>query len=81
MARLNAAREILNRGWGRSSKQPIEATTLPLDMPEFPTDDEMIAELRRRGLLGVIALIAEDMKLDRSDDGHETQARLRRRDA
>ena len=59
MARIKAAAELLNRGHGRSP-QSIEVLTPPSEMRKFPTQEEINAELRRRGLAPVLGLDAEE---------------------
>lgn len=52
--RLKATKEILNRSHGRPSTQPIEQPASPRKDPE--SEDEIIEELRRRGLLELFTL-------------------------
>ena len=59
MARIKAAAELLNRGYGRSP-QSIEVLTPSSEISEFATQEEINAELRRRGLASVLDLDAED---------------------
>jgi hypothetical protein len=60
-ARIRAATELLNRGYGRPP-QSIEVLTRSSEIPEFPTPEETYAEVRRRGLLPVLELVAEEME-------------------
>jgi hypothetical protein len=65
-ARVNAARKLLYRGYGPPSNHPIEVLIPPSQIPELPTEQEIHAEIKRRGLLSVIERIAKAAK---SDDG------------
>jgi hypothetical protein len=55
-ARIRAATELLNRGYGRLP-QSLEVLTPSSEIPEFPTQEEIYAEVRRRGLLPVLELV------------------------
>jgi hypothetical protein len=74
--RLNAIYELANLGYGRPPKQPIEGLTPP--MPENPTEDEIIAEVRRRGLSSLVASWDIETTTATRPEG---QHRSRRRDA
>jgi hypothetical protein len=52
--------DLLDRGYGRPPHAPIEVPTPPSEVPEFPTVEEIDAELRRRGLLTVRELVAQE---------------------
>jgi hypothetical protein len=54
--RLEAVREILDRGHGRPtpSNEPLEEQALPSASPQSP--EEIVAELKRRGLFPVLAM-------------------------
>ena len=65
-ARVNAARKLLYRGYGPPSNHPIEVLIPPSQIPELPTEQEIHAEIKRRGLISVIERIAKAAK---SDDG------------
>jgi hypothetical protein len=58
--RARAANDLLDRGYGRPPHAPIEVPTPPSEVPEFPTVEEIDAELRRRGLLTVRELVAQE---------------------
>jgi hypothetical protein len=53
MARLNAVVELSNRGYGRPPQQPIEGLTPQL--PENPTEDEIVEHYVRSGLAPLFA--------------------------
>ena len=61
MARLNAVVELSNRGYGRP-QQPIEGQTPQL--PENPTEDEIVNHYVRRGLAPLFASALDQMKAD-----------------
>ena len=48
--RVRAANDVLDRGYGRPPTQSIEVLTPPSEIPELPTQREIEAELKRRGL-------------------------------
>jgi hypothetical protein len=58
--RVGAANDLLDRGYGRPPHEPIEVPTPPSEIPELPTREEIDAELRRRGLLTVRELVAQE---------------------
>ena len=58
--RVRAANDLLDRGYGRPPHAPIEVPTPPSEVPEFPTVEEIDAQLRRRGLLTVRELVAQE---------------------
>ena len=62
--RLDAAVEILDRGHGRPtpSKEPVEEQAPPSASPESP--EEIVAELKRRGLFPVLELMRHDLRRD-----------------
>jgi hypothetical protein len=72
-ARIRAATEILNRGYGRPP-QSIEVLTPSSEIPEFPTPEETYAEVRRRGLLPVLELVAEEMEREDRGSHHRHEA-------
>jgi hypothetical protein len=59
-AQLDAAREILNRGEGRPqpSNEPFKEPPPPSASPESP--EQIVAEIKRRGLLPVLDLLGID---------------------
>jgi hypothetical protein len=59
-ARIRAAIELLDRGYGRPPAQSIEVLTPPSEIPELPTQREVEAELKRRGLPTVSELVAHE---------------------
>ena len=59
--RVAAANSLLDRGFGRA-QQSIEILAPPTDTQEFPTIEEVNAELRRRGLMPVLELVAEERR-------------------
>ena len=63
-AQIDAASEILNRGEGRPqrSNEPLEEPAPPSASPEFP--EEIVAELKRRGLLPVLELGIDELRRD-----------------
>ena len=65
-ARVNAARKLLYWGYGPPSNHPIEVLIPPSQIPELPTQEEIMAEIKRRGLLPIIERIAEEEKLEGS---------------
>jgi hypothetical protein len=65
-ARVNAAKKLLYWGYGPPSNHLIEVLTPPSQILELPTQEEIMAEIKRRGLLSVIERIAKAAK---SDDG------------
>jgi hypothetical protein len=83
-ARIRAATELLNRGYGRPP-QSIEVLTPSSEIPEFPTPEETYAEVRRRGMLPVLELVAEEMEREDRGSHHrreaEDPASFARRDA
>jgi hypothetical protein len=62
MARLNAVVELSNRGYGRPPQQPIEGLTPQL--PENPTEDEIVEHYVRSGLAPLFASALDQMKAD-----------------
>jgi hypothetical protein len=58
--RVHAANDLLDRGYGRPPHELIEVPTPPSEIPELPTREEIDAELRRRGLLTVRELVAQE---------------------
>ena len=62
MARLNAVVELSNRGYGRPPPQPIEGLTPQL--PENPTEDEIVEHYVRSGLAPLFASALDQMKAD-----------------
>ena len=60
-ARIHAATDLLNRGHGRP-QQSLEMLTSSSQTPVFTTQEEINAELRRRGLLPVLELVAQEME-------------------
>jgi hypothetical protein len=62
MVRLNAIKELCNRGHGRPPQQPIEGLTPPL--PENPTEDEIVDHFVRSGLAPLFASALDQMKAD-----------------
>ena len=83
-ARIRAATKLLNRGYG-PPPQSIEVLTPSSEIPEFPTPEETYAEVRRRGLLPVLELVAEEMEREDRGSHHrreaEDPASFARRDA
>jgi hypothetical protein len=65
-ARIRAATGLLNRGHGRPPQSP-EMLTPFSQRPEFPTQEEINAELKRRGLLPVLELVAQQMEREDRD--------------
>ena len=63
-ARVNAAKKLLYRGYGPPSNHPIEVLIPPSQIPELPTEQEINAEIKRRGLLSVIERIVKAAKSD-----------------
>jgi hypothetical protein len=59
-AQLDATREILNRGEGRPqpSNEPFKEPPPPSASPESP--EQIVAEIKRRGLLPVLELLGID---------------------
>jgi hypothetical protein len=85
MARIKAATELLNRGYGRPP-QSIEVLTPSSEIPEFLSHEEIYAEVRRRGLLPILELVAQEMESEDRGSHHtavrpKTQPHLRGRDA
>jgi hypothetical protein len=62
MVRLNAIKELCNRGHGRPPQQPIEGLTPQL--PENPTEDEIVDHFVRSGLAPLFASALDQMKAD-----------------
>ena len=58
--RVHAANDLLHRGYGPPPRELIEVPTPPSEIPELPTREEIDAELRRRGLLTVRELVAQE---------------------
>jgi len=58
--RVRAANDVLDRGYGRPPTQSIEVLTPPSEIPELPTQREIEAELKRRGLPTVSELVAQE---------------------
>jgi hypothetical protein len=58
--RVRAANDLLDRGYGRPPAQSIEVLTPPSEIPELPTQQEIEAELKRRGLPTVSELVAQE---------------------
>ena len=69
-ARIRAATRLLNRGYGRP-RQSLERPTPPPEISAFTTQDEINAEIRRRGLLPVLELVAEEMERGRRGTGRD----------
>jgi hypothetical protein len=65
-ARIRAAIEILDRGYGRPPRSR-EVLTPFSQRPHFPTQEAIDAELRRRGLLSVRELVAQEMEREDSN--------------
>ena len=72
-ARIRAATKLLNRGYG-PPPQSIEVLTPSSEIPEFPTPEETYAEVRRRGLLPVLELVAEEMEREDRGSHHRREA-------
>jgi hypothetical protein len=72
-ARIRAATELLNRGYGRLP-QSLEVLTPSSEIPEFPTQEEIYAEVRRRGLLPVLELVAQEMEREDRGSHHRREA-------
>jgi hypothetical protein len=72
-ARIRAATKLLNRGYG-PPPQSIEVLTPSSEIPEFPTPEETYAEVRRRGLLPVLELVAEEMEREDRGSHHRHEA-------
>ena len=58
--RVHAANDVLDRGYGRPPTQSIEVLTPPSEIPELPTQREIEAEIKRRGLPTVSELVAQE---------------------
>jgi hypothetical protein len=69
VARVKAAKKLLNLGYGPPPNYRVELPRQPWEMPEPLTEEEIDAEMYRRGcFLRVLDLIEEEIKRDRRDD-------------
>ena len=72
--RGSGPRPELTQLWIRLPPQSIQVLMPSSEIPELPTPEETYAEVRRRGLLPVLELVAEEMEREDRGSHHRREA-------